>query len=354
MEPTLKLSQEIATQLDNFLTSEKGTSFFNETKGAKNEDVGTFEVIITTEDVDRVGEMIKADAWELDRYMLNPIVLWAHNYSELPVGIALSLEKVDGGKLLAKGKFAGHSKAQEVRALYDAGIMRATSVGFIPKEMEGNIITKAELLEFSFVPVPCNPYALSTLQKSGMVVDEFVAKGFLVKEVEEKVKAEGDVCTLEDGEEGMLVMENEELVCKPKAQEEEKAVDPLVKDVVFTENTVKFVFDNGEEKEYPVVADFNNDVKEGRVLSKKNQSLVEDAINSLAGTKSVLEALLEASRSGDAPVNEPEDTKSEVSEDDAFLSIRSTLQEVAGIVTSALADAKKEAKSRGIKVRQEN
>ena len=55
--------------------------------------------------------------------------------------------------------------AQQVRKLYEFGIKAGqgvgctTSVGFIPKEFDENArntITKAELLEFSFVPVPAN------------------------------------------------------------------------------------------------------------------------------------------------------------------------------------------------------
>ncbi len=64
--------------------------------------------------------------------------------------MATSIERRDG-KLIAKGKFAPHQFAQDIRKSYDAGIIRATSVGFIEKEREGNFITKAELIEFSFV-----------------------------------------------------------------------------------------------------------------------------------------------------------------------------------------------------------
>src|ERR1700710_967950 len=55
--------------------------------------------------------------------------------------------------------------AQQVRAVYDFGIKSGypvgctTSVGFIPKEFDESnqrVITHAELLEFSFVPVPAN------------------------------------------------------------------------------------------------------------------------------------------------------------------------------------------------------
>lgn len=320
----MKLTDEAVSKVQAFFESPEGKSFVAETKAADAGDVGTFKVIITTEDVDRVGEMIKADAWELERYMLNPIVLWAHNYGELPIGVTETLTLVDGNKLQAEGKFASHQKAQEVRALYDAGIMRATSVGFIPKEMEGNIITKAELLEFSFVPVPCNPYALAVLEKTGMQADTLMTKGFLTKaEGDAPAPAEGDVCELEDGSEGAMAMEEGTLVCKPKPVQEDAIVEPKAVEEIET--------------------------KEGRVLSKANVAKVEAAVESAKSLIATLEELLQANAGSGANAAEPEGTKG--TDDDAFLAIRKAMQEVAGVVTDALAVAKKDAHARGIKTR---
>jgi len=55
--------------------------------------------------------------------------------------------------------------------LYDEGMVKTVSVGFIPKQRQEDnrrIITSAELLELSFVAVPCNPNALSLDQKQLM------------------------------------------------------------------------------------------------------------------------------------------------------------------------------------------
>jgi hypothetical protein len=99
---------------------------------------------------------------------------------------------------VAKGRFApadANPFAQQVRKLYDLKILRTTSVGFIVKETEGNRITKSELLEFSFVPVPANPYALSMRQVSEMAIDTAMlcAKGIDLKvkeEAPEEIKEE--------------------------------------------------------------------------------------------------------------------------------------------------------------------
>jgi len=146
-------------------------------------DTGTFEVVISTENLDRYNEVIKLDGWELDHYMNNPVVLWSHDHTKL-IGMATSVFTMDG-KLVAKGKFAPNALGQETRRLYESGFLKATSVGFIPKDQEGSIITKAELLEFSFVSVPANPYALSLAMEKELDINELVTKGFMnIKEAE--------------------------------------------------------------------------------------------------------------------------------------------------------------------------
>jgi len=183
-EALKKITGDIKLELDTYIASAETRAAIEATEKAADTDAGTFEVVITTENLDRYNEVIKLDGWELEHYRNNPIVLWGHDHKQLPIGVATSVEVRDG-KMIAKGKFALHEFAQTVRQLYDAGVMRATSVGFIEKEREGNLITKAELIEFSFVSVPANPYALSTMVKSGIHINEMVTKGFII------VKEEG-------------------------------------------------------------------------------------------------------------------------------------------------------------------
>lgn len=136
-----------------------------------------FTVVISSEKIDRYGDVIKLDGWELENFMANPVVLWGHNGRQFPIGKALRIYKQDG-KLLADGKFAPegiYEEADVARKLYATGYLNATSVGFIGKEggyvknytdSEGKVYaevfvyTKAELLEFSFVTIPANPEAL--------------------------------------------------------------------------------------------------------------------------------------------------------------------------------------------------
>jgi HK97 family phage prohead protease len=175
-----KFGAELAAEIAAHFGSDEVKQLLASTKDAPDASTGTFEVVITTADLDRYQEVISLDGWQLDNYRANPIVLWAHDHRE-PIGVATDLSIADG-KMIAKGKFAPNAKGQEIRQLYDAGIIRATSVGFIEKERQGNLITKAELLEFSFVSVPANPYALALAMEKEFNVNELVTKGFMVVE----------------------------------------------------------------------------------------------------------------------------------------------------------------------------
>jgi hypothetical protein len=177
-----KLTTDVVAEIVSRLAAPEVKELIEATKAADAS--GTFEVVITTENLDRYQEVIKLDGWELEHYRNNPVVLWGHDHNRI-IGVATSIDIVDG-KMVAKGKFAPSEEAQEKRRLYDLGFLRATSVGFIEKEREGNLITKAELLEFSFVSVPANPYALSLAMKSGVSVNEMVTKGILTIEEKEE------------------------------------------------------------------------------------------------------------------------------------------------------------------------
>lgn len=155
---SIKIDAETKQKISDIISSEATQLFIKSVKEAG--DTGTFRVMITTDDIDRMGEMVKTDGWDFTNYLKSPVVLWGHNYNQPPIGVCTSLLQVGNG-WQAEGKFAPTEFAQGIRQLYDLGMCRATSVGFIPLEQTGNVIEKAELLEFSFVSVPANPYALA-------------------------------------------------------------------------------------------------------------------------------------------------------------------------------------------------
>lgn len=135
---------------------------------------GTFRVIMTTDKKDRDGEIIKIDGWNFENFMKNPVVLYGHNYWWLE-NIIGRVDKIyrTGNQWIAEGKFASQEanpKAQMVRRLYDEKIIQSVSVGFIIKgrdPTDDSIITSAELIELSFVPIPANPDAVDIIKALG-------------------------------------------------------------------------------------------------------------------------------------------------------------------------------------------
>src|SRR4051812_10331218 len=130
-EALKKMTSELAAEFAVWLEAPATKAAIEATRSASDSDTGTFEVVITTENLDRYDEVIKLDGWDTANYMNNPVVLWGHDSRALPIGIATAIITRDG-KMIAQGKFAPASAnplAQQVRQLYDLGMMRATSVG---------------------------------------------------------------------------------------------------------------------------------------------------------------------------------------------------------------------------------
>ncbi|KKM79449.1 hypothetical protein LCGC14_1349820 [marine sediment metagenome] len=135
-------------------------------------------VLASTEDTDRDMEVIKQDGIDLTHFLKNPVILFAHNYSAPPIGKAISAKVTDAG-LQVDIKFASKKAnplGPQIRQLMKEGILKAVSIGFIPKERDENdpkIISKSEMLELSVVPVPANPHALALAVSKGFSKDLF-------------------------------------------------------------------------------------------------------------------------------------------------------------------------------------
>ena len=174
-------------------------------------------MVVSTEAVDREGDIIEAAGWELGAYRKNPVVLFGHQYNQPAVGRAGWIDVMDKA-LVARVQFAPTPFGQELWMLYSQGYMRASSVGFIPKDTEPieepdeegaeeqgsggareqggkgareqgsspasgicegaeekgfwgpTRFKRQELLEFSLVPVPANPEALVAAKAAGLEV----------------------------------------------------------------------------------------------------------------------------------------------------------------------------------------
>ena len=148
-----------------------------DTEVTESEEERVLNFRISTETPDSYDDVIKADGWDLERFKKNPVVLWAHDHRQPPVGQALDIG-VEGADLVASAKFADaetYAFADTVYRLLKGKFLRATSVGFFPQEWTydedrgGFNFIKQELFEFSVVPVPANPDALSMALKAGEI-----------------------------------------------------------------------------------------------------------------------------------------------------------------------------------------
>jgi HK97 family phage prohead protease len=138
---------------------------------------------ISTDSVDRMGDTVSVDGWELKHFRKNPVVLFAHDSRQPPIAKALSVKKTDG-KLVARAEFMDKELspfAFSIFQMFQKGFMRATSVGFRPTKFKFSEdekrkedfwmpidFEKQELLEFSAVPVPANPEALMDAKNFGI------------------------------------------------------------------------------------------------------------------------------------------------------------------------------------------
>lgn len=167
---------------DNLMIAKGGHSA--EVRQVGGPDDRILEFVISTGAVDRDGDTLAIDGWELDNFRKTGTVLWAHNGDMPPIADPLSVDVVDA-KLVSAARFMGpdfadhdHAKfADLIYKMYGGGFMKATSVGFLPMSWaESNErggwwptdYLKQELLEWSTVPVPANPEALYQAGQRGL------------------------------------------------------------------------------------------------------------------------------------------------------------------------------------------
>ncbi len=127
---------------------------------------GTITIVASDETLDRHGDSLNVDKWDLRFFKRNPILLTDHDHMvENIVGKAtkIKIEKATKRRLTFQPLFHELTeKAIVVKKMVEDGFINTVSVGFIPhfEEVDGKFqMTKLELIEISFVTVPANPSA---------------------------------------------------------------------------------------------------------------------------------------------------------------------------------------------------
>jgi phage head maturation protease len=156
-----------------------------------DKDQRTVTAVITTAMADRSGDIVLPGGLaNRAEFLRNPVVLWAHQRLMPPIGTCLDLD-VNPQRIIAVTKFAlGVPLADDLFRLYEQGILRGWSIGFVPKRAglrpvdasgrRGLVIESWDLLEYSAVPVPENPQALTLALRDGLItsceLEQFVMR----------------------------------------------------------------------------------------------------------------------------------------------------------------------------------
>jgi HK97 family phage prohead protease len=138
-----------------------------------NAELRSATLIMTDETVDSYGDIVKAKGADLERFKSNPIALLNHK-SDRIIGtwgdIVTKPKSIEGTVTVALEGTSPH--VDEAYALMSQGILRAASIGFMPKKVERRlddngeplwsyIIHEWDLYECSIVSIPANPSALA-------------------------------------------------------------------------------------------------------------------------------------------------------------------------------------------------
>lgn len=218
-------------------------------------------MIGTDEGVDRDGDIIEVKGWMLENYLKNPVFLWMHDRSGVPLGASQKItRRRNPSRLEFLVKFPSEGVfpfADLILDLFNEKVLNASSVSFMIYEAEDikreeliDLIGEAnispmmwkprrykrqELLELSAVSIPANPRALQVDASFGKAISSYaMSKGIETDdslldivlnqrfiEVDEKVKErtmnEIEELTVKGAE---LEEEGPEMVQVPKEYEE--------------------------------------------------------------------------------------------------------------------------------------
>ena len=166
------------------------------------------EHVITDETVDRAGDIVRAKGVDWKNYLKNPVILFAHDSYNFPVGNSIRIkyedESVKSWGLYFDERIDSSGRSDLVFRFVASGAMSGCSVGFIPMEIYdpsdpkerkrlglgeyGIEIKKSELLEYSICSIPCNPNALQnsiTSKDMQLIKQEKMLSEEIYKELEQ-------------------------------------------------------------------------------------------------------------------------------------------------------------------------
>lgn len=200
---------------ENTLEDNKELQYFEAV--IEKADDGSFTAIASTNAIDRHGEVVDNNGWDLKAFRKNPVILWGHDHGEPAIGVSKKTW-IDGtGKkarlMIQPVLHDVTEKARAIKTLVEMGIIKTLSVGFRPLESpDGVTFTKNELLEVSMVNVPANSEAMTlaykSLKKDGFDEEVMEEIGIHTELIDKFVQMEDRVANLETQVKGLSLNPN--------------------------------------------------------------------------------------------------------------------------------------------------
>lgn len=128
---------------------------------------GEFEVVLSTEALDRDDENLWADEWK--QPLPERIHIDGDHGRTLEKTVGSAIPRLDGNRLVGKGTYAGTEYAQMVRQLVNEGHINSVSVTYAERKNQKDNGVQRELLNAAFVAIPANPEAVVLASKSAEV-----------------------------------------------------------------------------------------------------------------------------------------------------------------------------------------
>lgn len=130
--------------------------------------------VISSSNVDRDFDIVEQSGLDTENYKKNPVVLWNHNSSLMPIGKSTSPMPYGEDKTIASVEFDLENDpdglARAIKGKVDKGVLNTASIQFRPVDFEpiksgddytgGFRFKVAELVEWSIVTIPANADAM--------------------------------------------------------------------------------------------------------------------------------------------------------------------------------------------------
>lgn len=157
----------------------------------------TIRFVLSDEQPNRYGDIVRQDGWDLRAFSANPIALWGHDHERPGIGQwhGLRVDVLGGGKVLTGGLRFAVDASEDAAKLYKlaaAGVIRAVSPGFANKKLRkpanedersrlglgrhGVELIENELHEGSLVNVGAQPAALKMSVESGLIDADYAER----------------------------------------------------------------------------------------------------------------------------------------------------------------------------------